>query len=84
MSNYSVLASVSERNQRIAMHLIERFEIKQGYQLAYYLKVPICNDNYSAVCLWVQQQSQLPSKKFKTIGELANGFLRLLPQNIFY
>jgi len=65
------------------MYLVERFEIKQGYQLAYYLKVPICNDNYSAICLWVQQQSLLTTKRYKTIGELASGFLKLLPQSVF-
>jgi len=70
---------VSNRNQRIAMWLIEQFEIRQGYGLAYYLKMPICNDNYSAVCLWVQYHSLLQPKQFYTLGELRQGFAKLLP-----
>ena len=83
--NHPVITSywVSERNQVIAMWLIDKFEIQQGYSLAYYLKVPICNDNYTAICLWVQRQSQAVPKKYNTVGELAAAFLDLLPQHVF-
>ena len=74
---------VNERNQQIALWLIEKFEIQQGYDLDYYLKVPIRQDNYTAVYLWVERQSQAAPKRFNTLGELASGFLATLPQSLF-
>ena len=85
MTNFPIISThvVSERNQGIAMAIINRFEIQQGRYLAFYLGVPVCNDNYTSVCLWVQKESLRIPKRYDTIGDLMNGFLNLLPQSIF-
>lgn len=70
---------VNERNQSIAMWLIDLFEVRQGYGLAYYLKVPICSDNHTAVALWVEKCSLQHPKQYDTLGELKKGFTSLLP-----
>lgn len=83
MSNHALVTNwITERNQEIAFWLIEKHKIKQGYRLAYYLKVPICNDNYSAICMWVQYQSQKKVKRPKTLGELSSYFKSLLPKQM--
>lgn len=75
---------VSERNQCIANWLIDLFEIRQGYGLAHYLKVPICSDNHTAVALWVEKCSAASPKQFYTLGELKQGFAKLLPMEKYW
>ena len=74
---------VTTRNQHIAMWIATKLNVRQGYNLAYYLKVPIGNDNYTALCLWVQYQSMLVPKKYHTTLELLKGFKDLIPQYKF-
>jgi len=84
MKNSLVTApKVSLRNQEIALWLIEKYEIQQGYDLDYYLKVPYRQDNFTAVCLWVERQSRITPKRFETLGDLARGFLNTIPQHLF-
>lgn len=85
MNKYPIISKfvVSGRNQVVAMYLIERFKVNPGYGLAAYLDVPTCNDNYTAIYLWVQYQSLLVPKKYNTLGELALGFIRQFPQEVF-
>jgi hypothetical protein len=83
MNNHALVANwITPRNQGIAFWLIKKHKIQQGYRLAYYLKVPICSDNYTAICMWVQYQSQRNTKKPSTLGELSAHFRDLLPQTL--